>query len=121
MQDLGQRLIAYGFLGAFCLVGPLFLVIAIGVAVDRVVFIHSALRVDGTIIELRPTGTSRTGAGALVPVVRFAADDGRPYAYRLRASSAPFASASSFASATSRAIGAIPQLVQANSRSLGTN
>ena len=79
MSSLGPRLIAYGFVGAFCLVGPLFLLIAIGSALNRAVFIHSALRADGTVIEMRPVRSTRTGAGTYVPVFTFTASDGRMY------------------------------------------
>lgn len=79
MAGLAQRLIAYGFVGAFCLVGPLFLLAALGSAVHRAVFIHSALRAEGTVIEMRPTHSTRTGAGAFIPVFRYTADDGRVY------------------------------------------
>lgn len=73
------RLIAYGFLSAFCVVGPLFLLIALGSAAHRAAFIHTALRSQGTVIEMRPTHTTRHGAGAYIPVFRFRADDGRTY------------------------------------------
>jgi uncharacterized protein DUF3592 len=79
MPGLAPRLIAYGFLGAFCLVGPLFLLIALDSAVHRAVFIHTALRAEGTVIEMRPTHSSRTGAGTYIPVFRYTADDGQAY------------------------------------------
>ena len=79
MPGLASRLIAYGFVGSFCVVGPLFLLIALNVAVHRAVFIHTALRAEGTVIEMRPTHSTRTGAGAYIPVFRYTADDGRIY------------------------------------------
>jgi hypothetical protein len=79
MAGLTQRLIAYGFVGAFCLVGPLFLLVALGSAVHRAVFIHTALRAEGSVIEMRPTHSTRTGAGAFIPVFRYTANDGRVY------------------------------------------
>jgi hypothetical protein len=77
MPSLGPRLIAYGFVGVFCIAGPLFLLIALDSALHRVAFIHSALRADGTVIEMRPVRSTRTGAGTYVPVFRFTANDGR--------------------------------------------
>jgi hypothetical protein len=81
MPGLASRLIAYGFVGSFCLVGPLFLLIALNAAVHRAVFIHTALRAEGAVIEMRPTHSTRTGAGTLtyIPVFRYTADDGRIY------------------------------------------
>lgn len=79
MPGLASRLIAYGFVGAFCLVGPLFLLIALNAAVHRAVFIHTALRAEGTVIEMRSTHSTRTGAGTYIPVFRYTADDGRIY------------------------------------------
>lgn len=77
MPTLGPRLVAYGFVGAFCIVGPLFLLVAIGSAVDRAIFIHTAVGADGTVVEMRPVRSTRTGSGTYVPVFRFTADDGR--------------------------------------------
>ena len=65
--------------GNFGLVGPLFLLIALDSAVHRAVFIHTALRAEGTVIEMRPTHSTRTGAGQYIPVFRYTADDGRVY------------------------------------------
>jgi Protein of unknown function (DUF3592) len=79
MSGWAPRVIAYGFVGIFCLVGPLFLLIAIGSAVHRAVFIHSARQAEGTVIEMRPTRSTRTGAGTYIPVFQFTADDGRGY------------------------------------------
>ena len=76
---LAPRLIVYGFVGLFCLVGPLFLLIALDSAVHRAVFIHTALRAEGTVIEMRQTHSSRTGAGTYIPVFRYTADDGQAY------------------------------------------
>jgi hypothetical protein len=79
MPGLAPRLIAYGFVGSFCVVGPLFLLIALNAAVHRAVFIHTALRAEGTVIEMRPTHSTRTGAGTYIPVFHYTADDGRIY------------------------------------------
>ena len=79
MAGLGPRLIAFGFIGAFCLVGPLFLLIALNSALHRAVFVHTALRAEGTVIEMRPTHSTRHDAGMDIPVFRFTGDDGRTY------------------------------------------
>jgi hypothetical protein len=77
MPGLGARLIAYGFLGAFAFVGALFIVIAVNATVQRALFIHSALRAEGTVIELQPVHSTRHDAGTVVPVFRFTGNDGR--------------------------------------------
>jgi hypothetical protein len=69
----------YGFIGTFCLVGLLFLIIAAGSAVHRAVFIRAALHAEGTVIEMRPTHSTRTGAGTYIPVFRYTAHDGSSY------------------------------------------
>jgi hypothetical protein len=77
MPGLGPRLIAYGFIGIFCVPGPLGLLLALNLALHRAAFIHTALRTDGTVIEMRPVHTTRTGAGTYIPVFSFTANDGR--------------------------------------------
>jgi Protein of unknown function (DUF3592) len=77
MPDLGPRLIAYGLIGIFCIPGPLGLLFALNLAVHRAAFIHSAVRTEGTVIWMEPVRTTRTGAGTVIPVFRFTADDGR--------------------------------------------
>lgn len=77
MPDLGPRLIAYGFIGLFCIPGPLGLLIALNLTLHRAAFIHTAVRTDGTVISMEPVRTTRTGAGTYIPVFRFTATDGR--------------------------------------------
>ena len=77
MPGFAPRLIAYGLIGLFCIPGPLGLLIALDMTLHRAAFIHAALRTDGTVIEMRPVRTTRTGAGTCIPVFRFTADDGR--------------------------------------------
>lgn len=79
MPGLAPRLVVYGFIGAFGVVGALFLIIALDSAVHRTVFIHTALRAEGTVIEMQPTHTTRHWAGMYIPLVRYTADDGRMY------------------------------------------
>jgi hypothetical protein len=77
MPALGPRLIAYGLIALFCIPGPLGLLIALNLTLHRAAFIHAALRADGTVIEMRPVRTTRTGAGTYIPVFRFTANDSR--------------------------------------------
>jgi Protein of unknown function (DUF3592) len=77
MPGLGPRLIAYGLIGIFCVPGPLGLLLALNLALHRAAFIHTALRTDGTVIEMRPVHTTRTGAGTYIPVFSFTANDSR--------------------------------------------
>jgi hypothetical protein len=79
MSGLPPRLIAYGFIGAFGLIGPLFLLIALNAAVHRAVFIHTAQRAEGKVIDMQPTQTTRHWAGMYIPLVRYTAEDGRVY------------------------------------------
>ena len=79
MAGLGPRLVAFGFIGVFCLAGPLFLLVALNSAVHRAVFVRTALHTEGTVIEMRPTHSTRHDAGMDILVFRFIADDGRTY------------------------------------------
>jgi hypothetical protein len=77
MPGLGPRLLAYGLIGLFCIPGPLGLLLALDLIVHRAVFIHNALRADGTVIGMVPVRTTRTGAGTCIPEFRFTASDGQ--------------------------------------------
>ena len=74
MKTWVARLIAYVFLGSFCIAGPLLLVLALGTAVQRVSLIYSGLRAQGTVIAKRTTGSTRA---TYAPVFQFKASDGR--------------------------------------------
>ncbi|HXQ64712.1 MAG TPA: DUF3592 domain-containing protein [Steroidobacteraceae bacterium] len=76
MKDLVARLIAYVFLGSFCIAGPLCLVIALGSAVQRAGLIFSGMRAEGTVIGKQQMGSTRV---SYAPVVQFVASDGRAY------------------------------------------
>jgi hypothetical protein len=76
MKDLVARLIAYVFVGSFCVAGPLCLVIALGSAGQRAALIYSGQRADGTVVAKRSTGSSRV---TYAPVFQFTASDGRAY------------------------------------------
>ena len=76
MKDLVARLIAYVFVGSFCLAGPLCLVIAFGSAVQRAALIYCGLQAEGTVIAKQPSGSTRV---TYAPVFRFTASDGRAY------------------------------------------
>jgi Protein of unknown function (DUF3592) len=77
MPGLGPRLLAYGLIGMFCVPGPLGLLFALYLTARRAVFIHTAVRTDGTVIWIEPVRTSRVGAGTVIPQFRFTANDGR--------------------------------------------
>lgn len=74
MPTLVQRAIAYVFIGSFCAVGPLLLIVAFGTAIRQVLFIHSAQHANGTVIELREYGSTRSTTHVVTPVFRFTAD-----------------------------------------------
>ena len=76
MKNLVARIIAYVFLGSFCIVGPLCLVIALGSALQRAALIYSGLRAEATVIGKQQMGSTRV---TYAPVVQFAASDGRTY------------------------------------------
>jgi hypothetical protein len=76
MKELVARLIAYTFVGSFCVAGPLGLAVALGSAAQRTVLIYSGLRAAGTVVAKRPTGASRV---TWAPVFQFTASDGRAY------------------------------------------
>lgn len=76
MKALLARLIAYVFLGSFCIAGPLCLFIALGSALQRAALIYSGLRAEGTVIASQQMGSTRV---TYAPVFQFAASDGRTY------------------------------------------
>jgi Protein of unknown function (DUF3592) len=73
---LFARLIAYVFVGSFCIAGPLLLIVSLATAVQRAALIYSGQRAEGTVIAKRQTGGSRP---SYAPVFQFAASDGRSY------------------------------------------
>lgn len=76
MKDLTARLIAWVFVGSFCVVGPLLLLVGLGAAVQRAVLLYSGLRAEGTVIAKRASGSGRV---TYAPVFRFTASDGHTY------------------------------------------
>lgn len=76
MRSLVARLIAYVFLGSFCIAGPLLLVVALGAAMQRTALLYSGLRAEGTVIAKRQTGSSRV---TYAPVFQFTTNDGRTF------------------------------------------
>ncbi len=73
MKDLVARLIAYVFLGSFCITGPLCLCIALGSTLQRAALVYSGLRAEGTVIAKQQSGSSRI---SYAPVFQFTASDG---------------------------------------------
>jgi hypothetical protein len=76
MMELIGRLIAYVFLGSFCIAGPLLLMVALATAVQRVALLSSGLHAEATVIAAQQRGSTRI---TYAPVFEFAASDGRRY------------------------------------------
>jgi hypothetical protein len=76
MKELVGRLIAYVFLGSFCIAGPLLLMLALGTAGQRAALMISGLDAQATVIGARQSGSTRV---SYAPVFRFTASDGRTY------------------------------------------
>lgn len=70
------RLIAYLFVGSFCLAGPVLLIIALATAAQRVALVYSGQHAEGTVIAKRQTASGRA---SYAPVFQFTANDGRTY------------------------------------------
>ena len=78
MKGLFGRLIAYLFLGSFCVAGPVLLIVALSAAAQRGALIYFGMHTEGTVIAKRTTGSSRP---TYAPVVQFTAIDGRTYTF----------------------------------------
>jgi hypothetical protein len=76
MKEWAGRLIAYVFLGSFCVAGPLLVVFALGTAVQRATLLISGARAEATVIGAQQTGSTRV---SYAPVFRFTASDGHSY------------------------------------------
>ena len=76
MKEFVGRLIAYVFLGAFCIAGPLLLILGLGVAVQRTALVISGRHAEATVIGAQSMGSTRA---SYAPVFQFTASDGRTY------------------------------------------
>jgi hypothetical protein len=76
MKEWVGRLIGYVFLGSFCIAGPLLLIFALGVAVQRAALVISGLHANATIIGALHSGSTRV---TYAPVFRFTAGNGHTY------------------------------------------
>lgn len=76
MKNWLGRLIAYVFLGSFCLAGPLLLILALGTAVQRAALLAYGYRAEATVIGVQASRSSRP---TYAPVFQFQAADGRSY------------------------------------------
>jgi len=76
MKEFIGRLIAYVFLGSFCIAGPLVLMLGVGKGVQRAALVISGLEAQATVIGAQAMGSSRV---SYAPVFRFTASDGRSY------------------------------------------
>lgn len=79
MPSLGARLVAYALVGIWCAAGPIILVIAGVTAVERAIFLHSALTVEGQVVALRAAPTKSSSRRSYYSIFRFTADDGQAY------------------------------------------
>jgi hypothetical protein len=79
-----QRAIVYVLVVPFCVVGPAFLLIALGAAIKQVRFVRSALHAEGTVIALQEFRNTRSTTRNFVPVFQFTAGNGQSYVVRSR-------------------------------------
>lgn len=79
MSTTVLRVIAYGIVGIMCAVGVILLAIALRSAVDQAMFVHDAVRANGTIIDVRCTSKSLRHGYQCTPVFRFTSNDGQMY------------------------------------------
>lgn len=70
------RLIAYVFVGSFCLAGPVLLAVALAVAGSRVMLLSSGLHAAGTVVAMRPSQATHP---SFAPVFEFTAQDGESH------------------------------------------
>jgi hypothetical protein len=75
-KELVGRLIAYVFLGSFCIAGPVLLLLALATAAQRAALLVSGLRAQATVIGAQQMGSTRV---SYAPVFRFTASDGHSY------------------------------------------
>jgi hypothetical protein len=76
MKEWVGRLIAYVFLGSFCIAGPLLLILALVTAAQRATLLISGLHAEATVIGARQQGSTRR---TYAPVFQFTAGDGQSY------------------------------------------
>jgi hypothetical protein len=76
MKDLVGRLIAYVFLGSFCIAGPLVLILGLCTAVQRAALLISGVHAEATVIGAQRMGSTRP---SYAPVFKFTTSDGRVY------------------------------------------
>jgi len=76
MKEWVGRLIAYVFVGSFCIAGPLALILALGTAAQRAGLLIYGQHAQATVIGAQQSRSSPT---AYAPVFRFTAADGRSY------------------------------------------
>jgi hypothetical protein len=86
VPTLISRLIAYVFVGIVYAVGPLFLIIAIGLSIPTARFVSDAIATDGTVIDIQPVYIPRRSRYFYLPVFRFIASDGQTHMLRAESS-----------------------------------
>jgi hypothetical protein len=76
VKEFCGRLVAYVFLGSFCVAGPLLLILALGAAVQRGALVIFGLHAQARVVGMRQMGSRPV---TYAPVFEFAANDGRTY------------------------------------------
>jgi hypothetical protein len=76
VKQLCGRLVAYVFLGSFCVAGPLLLILALGAAVQRGALVIFGLHAEATVVGMRSMGATAVN---YAPVFQFTANDGRTH------------------------------------------
>jgi hypothetical protein len=81
VSTLISRLIAYFFVGVFYAVGPLLLIIAIGLSIPTARFVLASTPTDGKIIYMQREYSRQFSKDFYRPVVRFTANDGQSHLF----------------------------------------
>lgn len=76
MKEWIARLIAYLFLGSFCIAGPLLVIVALSTAAQRGALLIAGLEAEATVIGAQQSGSSRV---TYAPVFQFTTSEGRSY------------------------------------------
>ena len=75
-----MKIVAYLFVGSFCVVGPSLLLIAGVAGAQRALFLGSAAKAEGTVIAMRETpGSAGKTRKSYSPIFQFKAANGESY------------------------------------------
>jgi Protein of unknown function (DUF3592) len=81
VPNIIARMIAYFFVGIFYAVGPLLLIIAIGLSIPTARFVLASTPTDGKIIYMQRVYFRQFSKSFYKPVVRFTANDGQIHSF----------------------------------------